>query len=460
MGWMEESLGELSRQESLLNRWNVFPVADGDTGHNMVLTLKGAVDSMRQTPSVALPVVLSRIAEGALMEARGNSGVILSQLLWGFSQANGNKAVWNATDLKHAFRRAAVRARHQVTNPVEGTILTVADAIAEEIRDDVDLGQCLAGAIEVGDRVLKETRHLVPHMRGSAMVDAGGLGYVVILRGWLTAIQGQGQAVGVPNVTAVSEIVDENRFSSEAVENYYDVQALLYQFHCEDPVEQLGDRLAQVGDSLVIAPGADAIKIHIHTSRPVELIRALTDIGDVRQMEWLDMRPQVEDHRREVSRLRIVADSRLHPLFEALHEVLDLDRGMDEPDTLWIGASRPLTSAIGVASVGLAGQLALEYIQGESWDSNRVHMLERLAAMKVWRVQRASKGFTVSALTFSEVQDLKAWLILQLEPYGITTIYLSHRARREEAVFWQETLSAELVQVPTLDPWMEIVWQP
>lgn len=459
MGWMEESLKELSRQESLLNRWNVFPVADGDTGHNMVRTLQGAVDAMHQTPSLALPVVLARIAQGALMEACGNSGVILSQLLWGFSQAPENKAVWNATDLKHALRRAAVRARNQVTHPVEGTILTVADAIAEGAQDDVDLGQCLFSAIKAGDRVLKETRHFVPHIEdNSEMVDAGGLGYLAIIRGWLMAVQGQ--VVRVPKVPEASEIVDENRFSLATVENYYDVQALLYQFHCDDAVEQLGDRLARVGDSLVIAPGSDAIKIHIHTSQPVELVRVLTDIGDIRQMEWLDMRPQVDEYRRDAPRLRIVADPRIHPLFEASHEVVESERGVDEPDTLWIGATRPLISAIGVASVGLAGQLALEYIQGEGWDSNRAHMMERLASMKVWWVQRTSEGFRVSGLTFSEIHDLKAWLILHIDPYGVTTIYLSHRARREEAVFWQEALNAELVQVPTLDPWMEIVWQP
>lgn len=459
MEWMDAALEELQQRQNLLDQWNVFPVADGDTGHNMVATLAGAVFAMRQGSSEALPDVLARIADGALNTARGNSGLILSQLFAGFAEVAQNKPAFEAVDLKRALRRGAERAREHVVNPVEGTMLTVADAIADAALSEGDLQQCLTAIVRAGDEALKRTTQQLPQLAHSDMVDAGGLGYVSILRGWLNVVEGRNEGHFLPTRHVVSTVVAENSFQSGTVSNYYDVQALLYHLRGEDLVGRLAERLATVGDSIVIAPGNQVLNVHVHTEHPVELMEILVDVGDIRQMEWLDMRHQVAS-RPELPRLRIVAERVVHPLFESEYDVVEFDLGADQPDTLWIKPPGALSVAIGVSSIGLAGQAALEYVPGEDWSRNRARLLTHLQTMKQWVIERTPSGFMMGDRVFESAESLQGAIQKSLGEYGLVTIYLSQTARREEAVFWQEALNAELVQVPREVPWMEIVWQP
>ncbi len=457
MTWMEGGLAELARHEQQLNQLNVFPVPDGDTGHNMVGTVESAVRAMRSNGDSTLAAVWQRIADGALMGARGNSGVILSQILMGFSESSEALSFFEARDLKRAFRRAAERARQQVAHPVEGTILTVADAMAEGCRDDGDLIGCLSSAVDAGEEALLHTQEQLPALAHAGMVDAGALGYVSLVRGWLLAARGEGPA-------PVAESLPKATHSHHAVADdaeipyFYDVEALVYRFRMEDPAEFLSEQLPRIGDSVVIAPGRDQLKIHVHTDQPVRLMELLTRVGDIRQMECLDMRQQVAE-RHIAPGLTVVAPVPLHPLFRDAHRVLTPEVGVDAPHTLWINPPQALEQGLAVPSVGAAGQVTMEYDPGESWSVNRERMEACLRAMRWWIVNRVGTGYQWAGTVYESRQALGAAVQREIPHLGVITVYLSQNARREEAAFWQDAFNAELVQVPHQSPWMEIVWQ-
>ncbi len=457
MEWMEAGLEELRRQQEVLDRWNVFPVADGDTGRNMVATLEGAVLAMRSAPGDGLDAVSARAADGALMAARGNSGVILSQILAGIAESCRDATVMNSQALKQALCQAAQRARRQVANPVEGTILTVADAVGLGALDDGDLAACLRSAVEGGEAALRDTTNQLPALRHTQMLDSGGLGYLAILRGWLNAAQGRQPERSLPSLSPAAPV--PSFAFSKVIANYYDVEALLYRFRCDNPASVLGERLPALGDSIVVAPGLETVKVHVHTDKPVELMRLLTEVGDVREMEWLDMRHQVAQRHLQAG-LRIVVHRDFRPLFESTHVVIDPSEASDQPDTLWVNPVGTLMQAVGTNSLGLAGQAALEYVVGDSWEVNRERLMRHLLTMRNWKIGRQDDTFVLDGQIYRTRDAVKESLSSEMEDFGVVTVYLSQSARREEAVFWQDAFNAELVQVPRQDPWMEMVWQP
>ncbi len=460
MEWMDAGLAELESQRVKLDQYNLFPVPDGDTGRNMTATVRAAVNAMHQSRDESLGAILARMADGALMGARGNSGVILSQIFAGLAEVGRSKSFFEAADLRYALQNAARRARRHVVNPVEGTILTVADAVAETaVADGGDLCAWLDAALACGEAALKRTAEQLPTLTGTGLVDAGALGYVLILRGWNKAARGVSMPLPEKQEPWVLSDVGERRFHGDTVAYYYDVEALLYRLRHAEPEDILAERLSEVGDSIVIAPGLNTVKVHVHTDQPVALMKILADVGDIRQMEWLDMRAQIEE-RRQDNRLSVVVDPDLHPVFEGMCRVLDPDLAKDEPDLLWVRPTRPLTHAIAVPTVGLAGQAALEYVGEDRWDVNRERLSRHLAAMKSWLVGRSDQGYMMSGRLYPSAEALLAALLGEMDTIGIVTVYLSREARREEAAFWQDALAAALVQVPADEPWMEIVWQP
>ncbi|PSR20787.1 MAG: hypothetical protein C7B45_13275 [Sulfobacillus acidophilus] len=457
--WMKSGLDELRAQRDLIDQLNVFPVPDGDTGHNMVATVEAALAALHNRSSDALSEVLQRMADGALIGGRGNSGVILSQLLAGFAAAGRDKIAFTPDDLHQAFGQAAITARRYVAQPVEGTILTMADALTQwTVRGD--LVSCLTLAVRAGEEALEKTRDQLPQLKETDSVDAGALGYLCLVRGWLRAAQGRGEPTQHPIAPALSAGVEENVYHAGPLRYYYDVEALIYQLRSEDAYAVLERRLAEVGESVVLAPGHKVIKVHVHTDKPVELMEILTAVGDIRQMEWLDMRAQVASRAGSTTLLRIVADPSLHPVFEGFMPVVDAGLGTDAPDTLWVSPSQPLAVAVAVDSVGLAGQLCLEYVPGESWDVNRARLTSMLQRMRSWTVIRTRDGFLCQGRFYATPQAVHQAIRSDMAELGITTIYLSYRADREEANYWQEAFNAALVQCPLETPWMEIVWQP
>lgn len=456
---MQSAQRVLADNASLLDRLNVFPVADGDTGRNMLVTVQGAVEAMRGHAAGSVNRLMHEAAEGALMAARGNSGVILSQIFRGMAQASADCRVLEPRDLHRAFVQAAQCARQHVVHPQEGTILSVADAVATSVDTGGDLIQALQTGLAGGERALSETTHILPALAHTELVDAGALGYISILRGWLAAALNDLPVRSDLSLNILSNPVAGKHFSSPPTANYYDVEVLLHNLRGPDFQTVLAERLPHVGDSIVVAPGHDMVKVHVHTHQPLALMQLLIEVGDIRQMEWMDMRPQVLEHR-GAETLAIVAPSELHPLFSGLYPTRTPGEAQDDPDTLWVAPDRPLEVGLAAPSIGLAGQVMLEYVPGDTWAINKARLKEYLAGMKSWRIDRSQGRYVFDNVSYASRGTLRRALKPLLMDAGIITVYLSHAARREEAVFWQDAFSAELVQVPLDHPWMEIVWQP
>ena len=191
--------GKLEREKSQIDSLNVFPVPDGDTGTNMYLTLVSAAKAIQNLPkNCSLPQVAESMAHGALMGARGNSGVILSQLLGGFAKAVNDSKVLDSNLLAKAFSQGVEAAYKAVVKPVEGTILTVAREATEKLinslKDEVSLDQALEIFLEQGYLTLSKTPEMLPVLKQAGVVDAGGKGFLTIIEGMLLGLKGKDAA--------------------------------------------------------------------------------------------------------------------------------------------------------------------------------------------------------------------------------------------------------------------------
>ena len=184
----------LKENRDKVNELNVFPVPDGDTGTNMLLTLEAACEEIGEEDDSNLGDVTGKVAHGALMGARGNSGVILSQVLRGFSQGVMGKASVDCKELAQAFEEATRVAYKGVTKPTEGTILTVARAVSEaavaKAAETEDIAELIQTVVSAAQRAVDETPSQLAVLREAGVVDAGGYGLMVILEGFLRTVKG------------------------------------------------------------------------------------------------------------------------------------------------------------------------------------------------------------------------------------------------------------------------------
>ncbi|MFY9393181.1 MAG: DAK2 domain-containing protein, partial [Halanaerobiales bacterium] len=185
----------LKEQQSFIDSLNVFPVPDGDTGTNMYLTFLDAVKAVKKLESNDVSVINEALARGALMGARGNSGVILSQLIRGFQVANKKNKNFNTANLAESLRKASEIAYQGVLKPVEGTILTVsrkaADGAEMALKKNLDLVGMLESTIAYAQDALNKTPEMLPALKEAGVVDAGGQGYLTILEGMLKGLLGE-----------------------------------------------------------------------------------------------------------------------------------------------------------------------------------------------------------------------------------------------------------------------------
>jgi len=258
-----------------VNGLNVYPVPDGDTGSNMYATVKAALDEAEAVTDVTSERIAGAISFGALMGARGNSGVIASQIFRGMSEALGGKSRFNGLDLAHALSQGARTAYGAVTRPVEGTILTViresAEAAVMAAEDANDIESVLTATLEAAEKSVARTPSLLAILREAGVVDAGGQGLYRLFQGALLHLAGRapvragGRAGAVPRASTLAAHADEG-FGYETM---YLLQAR--PGHQLD-VDAIRDRLESVGESVLVAGDSRALKIHVHNERPDEVI--------------------------------------------------------------------------------------------------------------------------------------------------------------------------------------------
>ena len=285
------SLAWLTLNRDEVDALNVFPVPDGDTGTNMLLTLQSAVEDINDLDDPDLSQMAKRAAHGALMGARGNSGVILSQIFRGFSVGVGSRSAVDARGLAQAFREGADVAYRAVIKPTEGTMLTVARqaAAGAETRaaDNGDLTEVVRAAAEAAAAAVERTPEQLDILRQAGVVDAGGYGLQLILEGFLKRMRGE--ALATFEKPAATHARPREVAAPQAGWGY-----------CTEfvisgdrlPVEEVRTEVLRHGDSALVVGDDSAIKVHVHTHEPAVIIGYASGVGRLSRLKVDDMSAQ------------------------------------------------------------------------------------------------------------------------------------------------------------------------
>ncbi len=288
------SLDWLQHHQSAINSLNVFPVPDGDTGTNMALTMQSAWTEIKDLPDRDVGRVAHKMAYGALMGARGNSGVILSQIWRGFSRSLDGKEVYRTEDLVAACQEAVTTAYKGVVKPVEGTILTVARAVADEAaraaEESDDLVSVLEHMVLAAREAVKLTPSLLPVLAEAGVVDAGGQGLFIILEGMLRRMRGE----PILRDMDLTEAVDLLPTALEPAEiGYgYDVQFLIVGQELD--VNAIRERITGMGECPLVVGEPTTVKIHVHVPDPGVPISYGAGLGSLRDVVVEDMQAQYQ----------------------------------------------------------------------------------------------------------------------------------------------------------------------
>ena len=290
----------LEVKKEWINELNVFPVPDGDTGTNMTLTIMSAVKEVNNLEDVQMTSLAKAISSGSLRGARGNSGVILSQLLRGFTKGIRDLEELDAVALARAVDKGVETAYKAVMKPKEGTILTVARGVADkalELAEDAeDLQTFLEDVLEEGRRVLAKTPDMLPVLKEAGVVDSGGQGLMVVLEGAFDAFMGKevdltfdgGESAKVVKITPQAEADIKFGYCTEFI------IVLNKEFIAEDEVD-FKAYLSSLGDSIVCVADDEVVKIHVHTNDPGLAIQRALTYGSLSRIKIDNMREEHQE---------------------------------------------------------------------------------------------------------------------------------------------------------------------
>ncbi len=288
----------LDQHHALVNQLNVFPVPDGDTGTNMLMTMRNAIKEVADDDSPHVGHIAARLAHGAMMGSRGNSGTILSQIWQGFAHALRDQPALDAELLVRGLREAADTAYRGVIKPVEGTILTVAREAAEEAeaayRDSHDLETVLARVVARAQDAVARTPQMLPILQKAGVVDSGGTGLTYILEGMLRAIQGL--PVAAANVEAEQPVEDlaEVLAPEDEMGYGYDVQFIIEGENLN--VNVIRAAIDAMGWSTVVVGHEKAVKVHVHVHDPGIPISYGVSLGTISDVVVENMQAQYRDY--------------------------------------------------------------------------------------------------------------------------------------------------------------------
>ena len=318
----------LEKNKAYIDSLNVFPVPDGDTGTNMSMTMQGAIKDLRSMPdTVTVGEVMDAVSLGALKNARGNSGVILSQLFRGYQQVCKGQTEIDVTVLADALEAGTNAAYKAVLRPKEGTILTVSRMISQAVlalvkkKKDVSLEEFIEHILEVGQEALDNTPNLLPVLKEAGVVDSGGFGLLTVYRGFKAVLEGE----DLPNIEEdIEDKVEETQeeganldhFSTEDIEFGYCTEFFIVRLvdgFSDDDLEKLRDHLVRVGDSVVVAAGDDFVKVHVHSNCPGKILQFAMRYGELDRLKIENMREQnrqlIEQKKRNQKEYGLIAVS-------------------------------------------------------------------------------------------------------------------------------------------------------
>ena len=296
----------LDLKKEWINELNVFPVPDGDTGTNMTMTIMSAVREVNSLSKMEMTDLCKAISSGSLRGARGNSGVILSQLFRGFTKTVRDRDEIDIPLIADACERAVETAYKAVIKPKEGTILTVAKGMAEIARklegSPMSIEEYMASVLDYGREVLARTPEMLPVLKEAGVVDSGGQGLIVVLEGAYEALLGR----EITGASVISEkaAVTERVFSAQQEEEirFGYCTEFIIDLVCpvsETEVTEFRSFLESMGDSIVLVPDTDLIKVHVHSNDPGKVISRALTFGSLSSIKIDNMRLE---HREKVIR--------------------------------------------------------------------------------------------------------------------------------------------------------------
>ena len=289
----------LEIRKNWINELNVFPVPDGDTGTNMTMTIMSAAGDVNALPNPTIDDLAKAISSGSLRGARGNSGVILSQLLRGFTNAIRDHSELDGELIVAAMQKAVETAYKAVMKPKEGTILTVARVMyekAQEIEDKEDLDNLFQVILTSGDEALAMTPELLPVLKEAGVVDSGGQGLMTVMHGMVDAFNGLELNLDFiapeTNVQTVREPI-----STDDIKFGYCTEFIvkLEKEFTEEDEASMKEFLLSLGDSLVFVAGDNMVKVHVHTNHPGRAFEKGLEYGQLTRMKVDNMREEHEE---------------------------------------------------------------------------------------------------------------------------------------------------------------------
>lgn len=297
---MQNASNKLESQSDYVNSLNVFPVPDGDTGTNMSMTFKAAVKEIEGFNNNNIGDVSKKLSKGALMGARGNSGVILSQILRGISKGLEGKSTVSVGDFAVAIENGSKAAYKAVMRPTEGTILTIVRTAGEVAMASKasNIEELMVDICKECKIMLDKTPDMLPALKKAKVVDSGGMGLLILLEGMLEALQND-LKIESPVKLAMETGVEVNAQSTINIEDIkfgYCTEFII--LGDADKANEFRDKIEKMGDSMIVVGYEDVIKVHIHTNDPGRVLQEAVTIGELSKIKIDNMR---EEHRHMVA---------------------------------------------------------------------------------------------------------------------------------------------------------------
>jgi len=328
---VDHAVQNMERNFEDINLLNVFPIPDGDTGINMLLTLKSIQSELIKNDSDDPTSLLENVNRGALLGARGNSGVILSQFIRGFCSALSKSKELNANTLNAAFQQGTSSSYEAVSDPVEGTMLTVMKGVSDSVKDLIDSGETnlikiFQDSISQGVKTLESTPDLLPILKKAGVVDAGGQGFLIILDGiWrlISKIHENQHTIPIHKVTGkINHIFFEE---SKILDLGFCTQFLIKGQNLDQNIIKVA--LSEFSNSIVAIGEYSLLRIHAHTEKPETIIEIANSFGIVSEINIQNMNEQHEEfldlhkyqiHKKDISIISIVNGKGLEKIFRTL----------------------------------------------------------------------------------------------------------------------------------------------
>ena len=439
----------LEAKKEWINELNVFPVPDGDTGTNMTMTIMSAAKEVAGVEEVNFENICKAISSGSLRGARGNSGVILSQLLRGFTRVVKSEEIVDVKILADALVKATETAYKAVMKPKEGTILTVAKGISDkavEIAEKVDdILEFVNILVEHGDYVLSTTPDILPVLKQAGVVDSGGQGLMQILRGVRACLAGEELDLSIESVAAVK--IDKGSIDLEHIDTADIKFGYCTEFIIklekevdEEEEDKLKDFLESIGDSIVCVADDEVIKIHVHTNDPgLALQKALT-YGQLSKIKIDNMREEHEE--------RLIKDSLKIAEIQAKERKEKHDKQTEQKDVGFIAV------LVGEGLKDIFEGIGVDYIieGGQTMNPSTEDILDAISKVnaKTIYILPNNKNIILAANQAASIEEDKKILVIPSKtiPQGISAVinYIPEKSDEENLT----DMIAEMDKIKTL----------